>query len=367
MSGAPSLYLVSGDDDFARKRRAREIAEELAGGDPAEDPSLEIVAGDGEAVRIEEVLKNFLEAWRTPPFLADHKTVWLRHLPDLSVFEKPREGSVAAAVAAAMLAPPEPDTRILIDGPGFDQRTSFAKKLKAAGAAVEMCSTGRVTDRSFAANRRREIDDFMARRGKRIAADAAGFLSEAAGSGSGNLANELEKLLLYVGDAERVTLRDCLAVVSRTPETMGWMYVAAVTSGDVAGALRHLNTMLESGNGAEMRVAAALSTEYQKQIQTRLALEELGLKRVGPNTFSSIPEEVRSAHPGNPLLGMHPFRAFKVCEAAMATPPAELARRLTMVRDASLAIVSGRGEPRIILEELSCRLARRPGRDHEAR
>ena len=360
MSDLPAVFLVSGDDDFARKRRAREIAAELAGGEPEEDPGVEIVAGDSENLKTDAILKNFLEAWRTPPFLVDRKTVWLRHLADLSILEKPREGSPAAAVAAALLAPPEPDIRILIDGPGLDMRTSFAKKLKAAGAAIEVCSTGRASDRNFAANRRREIDEFMARNGKTIAADAAGFLAEAAGSGSGNLANELEKLLLYVGDAERITLRDCLAVVSRTPETMGWMYISAITSGDLSGALRHLNTMLAEGNGSEMRVAAALSSEYQKQIQTCLALEELGLKRVGPNTFSSLPPEVKAEHPDNPLLAMHPFRAFKVCEAAMATPPAELARRLSMVRSAALALVSGGGEPRIILEQLTRKLVRRP-------
>ena len=109
-----------------------------------------------------------------------------------------------------------------------------------------------------------------------------------------------------------------------------------------------------------MRVAAALSSEYQKQIQTRLALEELGLKRVGPNTYSSLPPEVKTEHPDNPLLAMHPYRAFKVCEAAMATPPAELARRLSMVRSAALALVSGGGEPRIVLEQLTCKLTRRP-------
>ena len=138
MNGSPSVFLVSGDDDFARKRRAREIAAALSGGEPEEDPGLEIVAADGEGAKTDAILMNFLEAWRTPPFLADHKTVWLRHLADLSILEKPREGSVAAAVAAALLAPPEPDTRILIDGPGLDMRTSFGKKLKAAGVAIEV-------------------------------------------------------------------------------------------------------------------------------------------------------------------------------------------------------------------------------------
>jgi len=42
----------------------------------------------------------------------------------------------------------------------------------------------------------------------------------------------------------------------------------------------------------------------------------------------------------------------------MAIPPAELARKLSLIRSASLALVSG-GNPQLILESLTRRLARK--------
>ncbi|UKI34362.1 MAG: hypothetical protein L6W00_13910 [Lentisphaeria bacterium] len=41
------LVIISGDDDFAVKERARAVAGELAGGEFEENPAVEIIAGDG--------------------------------------------------------------------------------------------------------------------------------------------------------------------------------------------------------------------------------------------------------------------------------------------------------------------------------
>ena len=354
----PSVYIISGDDEFARKRYARELIASLCNGNTEADDSLEIISGDSDTLKCDEMMAAFLESWRTPPFLSDSKVVWLKHHPDLALLQDAKSGSVAEAVAQALLSPPDDTVKVVIDGPGLDLRSSFAKSLKSAGAAIEMRRSGKSNDRDFAVNRRNEIDSMLAAVGKNIAADAAQFLIDAAGSGSGTLANEVEKLIAYTGDSPRITLADCRAVVSRTPETMSWMYTAAIIAGDLPDALRQLKIMLAEGQGMEMRVAAALSGEYQKQIQTHLALAELGITRLNPQTFSSLPEEVKTKYPKNPLLKLHPYRAFKICEAAMAIPPEELARKLSLIRSASLALVSG-GNPLLVLESLTRRLAQK--------
>ena len=91
------LYIVSGDDDVARKRRVQEIVCEITGcEEPENDASLEIVSGDAEE-SVEAIQIRFLDALRTPPFLADSKKLWLRHFPDLEVFsaEEPSKISIA--------------------------------------------------------------------------------------------------------------------------------------------------------------------------------------------------------------------------------------------------------------------------------
>ena len=65
------LVIISGDDDFAVKERARAVAGELAGGEFEENPAVEIIAGDGEELKPDAVVARFLDALRTPPFLSN--------------------------------------------------------------------------------------------------------------------------------------------------------------------------------------------------------------------------------------------------------------------------------------------------------
>ncbi|MBQ7206968.1 MAG: DNA polymerase III subunit delta [Lentisphaeria bacterium] len=350
------LFVISGDDDFSRKQRAREIIGELAGDPPEDNPALEIVSGDGGDAKDAVIAGRFLDALRTPPFLSDTKIVWLRHFSDLAPFCEAEPVDPYDGIIAFLSDPLPEELSVVIDGPGLDQRKSFARALKNAGAVLESKAAAKMTDRNYADSRRMAIEDFMRSSGKRIDRDAMQFLCEAVGGDAGVLANELEKLRCYVGMAPDITLADCREIVSRTPETISWEYTGAIVSGDVRRALRLAGIMLDAGE-PEIKILAILSGEFQKMAQTRLAMAELGVKRPGPNTFSSLPQEVREKYPDNPLLKLHPYRAFKVCEGAARFSDGELAEKLTAIRDASRALVSGGGDRRIILEQLTLKLA----------
>ena len=350
------LFVISGDDDFSRKQRAREIIGELAGDPPEDDPALEIVSGDGSDAKDAVVAGRFLDALRTPPFLSPTKIVWLRHFPDLGPFCEAEPADPYDSIIAFLSEPLPEELSVVIDGPGLDQRKSFARALKNAGAVLESKAAAKMTDRNYADSRRMAIEDFMRSSGKRIDRDAMQFLCEAVGGDAGVLANELEKLRCYVGMAPDITLADCREVVSRTPETISWEYTGAIISGDVRRALRLAGIMLDAGE-PEIRMLAFLSGEFQKMAQTRLAMAELGVKRPGPNTFAGLPQDIREKYPDNPLLKLHPYRAYKVCEGAARFTDRELAEKLTAIRDASRALVSGGGDRRIILEQLTLKLA----------
>ncbi len=355
-----AFFLVSGGDDFLRRKRAREIAAELGVAEEGDDPGAEIIAGDAADAKPEVVAGRFLDSLRTPPFLSPAKLIWLRPFPDLEFFSSDRE-PVYAEILSLLSAPLPPDVGVLIEGPGLDQRKSWVKGLKTAGATIEFCNAPKSSDRNFAESRRVSIDGIVRRAGKRIEPAAVQFLAETVGGSSGNLANELEKVLLYIGDASDITLDACRAVVSRTPETISWEFTSAVVAGDVPRALRLLNTLLDQGE-VELRLIAGLSGEFQRFSQTRSAMAELKVSRPSPRSFDGMPEEARRRFPNNPLLKMHPYRAFKTCEAAMRFGGAALAAKLELIRNASRALVSGGGESRIIMEQLVLKLAGSPGR-----
>ncbi len=352
------LYLIGGDDDFAVKERARALAVELSGGEPEENPAVEIIPGDSDDLKPETAAGRFLDALRTPPFLSDNKVVWLRHFKDLDLFSGRETQPVYSEISAFLTEGLPQELTVLIDAIGFDQRKSFPKALKAAGAAIEILNAGKTTDKRFADDRRFSIREFCQEAGKAIDPAAAQFLTETLGGDSGTLRNELDKLCAYAGNADRITLEDCRAVCSRTPDAVSWEFTGAVTSRNIAGALKLLDIMLQQGE-AEMRLMYTLSGEFQKLIQTRLAMKQLRLDSVGPNTFAALPPALKEKYPDNPLLKLHPYRAYKVCESAAGFSSEELAGALELIRNANRALVSGGGDRRIILEQLVIRLASR--------
>ncbi|MDD3886621.1 MAG: DNA polymerase III subunit delta [Victivallaceae bacterium] len=352
------LAIISGDDDFAVKDRSRDVACELAGGVIDDNPAADIISGDSPDLSPGAVLGAFLDSLRTPPFLTPRKLVWLRHFTDLALLcGKDVEG--AAAEISAMLSKKLPDDMdVLIDGPGLDQRTAAVKAWKQAGGGIEIISSLKVSDRKFADERRLNIRDWCERHGKSIDGAAAQFLAGTLGGDSGTLANELEKLCCYVDDSPRITLEDCQAVCSRTPETVSWAFTEAIHAGRTDRALELLDVLLREGE-VEMRMLAALSNEFQRLARTRMQMRELGVTRIGSGMFDSIPAGIREKFADNPLLKAHPYRAFKMCESAAGYSDSGLAAALTLVRNASRALVSSGGDRRMILEELVIKLCSR--------
>ena len=360
-SGMGEFYLISGDDDFARKRRAREVAVTLCGeSEPENSPALEIITSDSPDAKAEELLSRFLEALRTPPFLNDFKVVWLQHFNDLDAVFSDEPPAGVAEILELLSSPLEAYLKVIIDGPGVDRRKKAVKDLKNSGVEIEIFNAAKSSDKGFAENRRQVLENFARRCGKRLRGDAMQYLLEVLGGDSGMLANELEKLDCFTAGKEEITLEDCLAITSRTSEALTWEFTGAVTAGNRTAALRSLAMLLgQKENGMEIRLLAALSNEYQRLIQTKLAMKQLRITRPSPGIFDNISPELKAQFPNNPLLKLHPYRAFKVCESCMKTSGAELAGKLKLIRDASLALVTGRGESRMILETVTCKLCSR--------
>ena len=330
----------------------------LAGGDEPENADhVEIIQGDLPELKSEMIAGRFLEALRTPPFLAPQKIVWMRHHPDLdSLTLESAPAAVKELTAFLSVILPE-ELSVIIDGPGLDKRKTLWKNLQKAGAVVELLNMTRATDRNFAENRRNILNNFAKATGKHLRPDAMQYLTDVIGGDSGILANELDKLASYTGNMPEITLDDCRAIVSRTPEAVIWEYTEAIQNGRKETALHALALLGRQGEqGFELKLIALLSNAFQKSLNCRKAMQELGIRHPSPGAFEHLSEEVKARYPDNPLIKLHPYRAFKMCEAAVKLDGAAMARKLTLIRNASRALVSGGGEPRIILEQLTINL-----------
>ncbi len=353
-----NLYIISGDDDFARKQRARETAMMATNcEEPENSDATEIVQADLPDLKPDMIAERFLDALQTPPFLAPEKFVWLRHHPDLDLWCAERQSATLKGLVEFLQSPLPSELTVLIDGPGVDKRKVLWKNLIKSGAKIDILSAAKSTDKNFAENRRTILNNFAKSTGKRLSSEAVNYLTEVIGGDSGILTNELEKLASYTGNAPEITLADCRAIVSRTPEAISWEYTEAIQNGQKNAALNAL-ALLTSQNeqGLELRLIYLLANAYQKSLNSRLAMQELGIRHPSPGAFENLSPEIREKYSDNPLVKMHPFRAYKVCEAAAKLDGASLAAKLTLIRDANRALVSGGGDAKIILEQLTLNL-----------
>lgn len=357
------LYLISGDDDYAVKLRSREIIASLCGEDAENDPALEIIRGDSEESRPEDILCSLLAALRTPPFLSPDKKVWLRHFihfedalaVNAKEIVKKRLGELCDFIRQGI---PD-DLILLIDGPDIDQRKAFFKCCKAApDSEIQIFKQTSFGDKRFVENQRLLIQEICAKAGKQIDQAAVYYLSETVTGDGGSLQMELEKAFCYAGDRDRITVEDCKAVCSCTPEAMSWDFANALVDKNLPAALRLVGTLVkqlaaERSANHELTVLGHAVRTFQEMIKTKNALAEIKAPaRVGQSYFSAVPQSVREKYPDNLLLKMHPYRAYKVCESAARFSAGELARTLREILDANRKLVSSAGNPRIVLEQL---------------
>lgn len=197
------------------------------------------------------------------------------------------------------------------------------------------------------------IKDRLQSEGKTIAPDALKFLVDTLGSNSGILDNELDKICTYMGSDNKITLDICRTLCARTPESVIYFFTGALLEKNLKSALSTLSDLIQSGEN-EIRIMASVNNSLSDLVASLNAMAELDItpNRLHAGTFSSLPQDMKEQYPNNPLLKMHPFRAFKVCESAIAWDTKKLAQALDIAAKTNLALVSGNGNQRMLLEQM---------------
>ena len=190
------LFLVSGNDEFAIKDMARNIVSGLCGGNYEEDSSLEIVRGDDESKKMNDLLTELIAAIKTPPFLSPEKIIWLRHFAYFDKLQSASDDPLAEELVKMIKDGFPDDCTLIFDGPGIDRRKAFYKAF-GKKAEVHFMEKADLGDKNFLVNQFNRIKDFFAENKKTIEDAAAHYLSETIGSDSARLKTELKAHLLY--------------------------------------------------------------------------------------------------------------------------------------------------------------------------
>jgi DNA polymerase-3 subunit delta len=180
-----------------------------------------------------------------------------------------------------------------------------------------------------------------ARHGKRLDADAAGWLVELVGPEMGLLDQELAKLAAYAGDRPAITREDVDRLVGRSRSAETFKIFDAIGGGRPAEALAILDRLFEQGEDP-LQLLGAFSWQLRRLAQVSRHVR-------GGKTLSA----------GLEAAGVPPFARPGVEQQLRHLGRRRLDRLYDWLLEADLAMKSsGSLPPRMLLERLVVRLAR---------
>jgi DNA polymerase-3 subunit delta len=357
------LLLVCGDDDFTVKQKARacfdQWSAELGGMD---HEIVDATAGNsGEALNR---IGRLREALNTLPFFGGAKAVWFR---DCNFLGEDRTSASAAVTAELSQLADElkafrwDGVRLLISGSKPDKRRSFYKTVEKLGS-VESFNALSSDDKDWAGKAESEALRLFRSLGKDIADNALAELVTRVGPNLRALANEVEKLSLYIGDRPEVLLADVQTMT--TPQKLAKAFALGEALGerDLAKLLRVLDQELwEIRTGVDKKKSEiGLLYGLISKVRALLMLRELrdqGLLKPARdyNSFkaqldrlptTSLPDDKRF----NPLAG-HPFVLFQAARQAENYTVPELIRAMDTLLGANVKLVSSGLDEAMVLQQ----------------
>ena len=340
-----AAYVFVGDEAFFRKRFRDAILEHLV---PADLRDFSLFEFDLSETDLAEILDRA----RTPSLMAPFQVFFVRgvkHLfgrgsneEKLSAIEEycsnPNPDAVIVFVADHISIPA--DVRRM----EMQDRDRYQRIRDAMGQYCGIVELARVEEGEAV----RWITDYCASRGVKIEADGARELVDALGGDMMMISNELEKLILYVGEKKRITHGDVETMVLAAKQRSLYELTDAISSKDRVRALEILDAILVSGEGEE----AAIGHVYMlaKTFRQMLVILERNV-RDQRMLWAALWQGFR----------VPPFAADDIIrQARRYKSRRELTRAIRLVAKADLALRSNPVSKRMVLERLVIDLTTEP-------
>jgi DNA polymerase III subunit delta len=334
-----AAYVFVGDEAFFRKRFRDAILEHLVPLDLRDFSLFEFDLSDTD-------LAEVLDRARTPSLMAPFQVFFVRGVKNL--FGRGSNDEKLAAIED-YCKNPNPDALIVfvadhISIPADVRRMEMQDKERyqrireTMGQYCGIVELARVEEGEAV----RWITDFCASRGEpvKIEADGARELVDALGGDMMMISNELEKLMLYVGAKNRITLGDVETMVLAAKQRSLYELTDAISARERVRALEVLDAMLSSGDGEE----AAIGHIYMlaKIFRQMLVILERNV-RDQRMLWAALWQGFR----------VPPFAADDIIKQARRyKSKRELTRAIRLVAKADLALRSNPVSKRMVLEKL---------------
>jgi len=363
-----SIYLVGGADEFSIRESAAKLAEKLAP-KKAGEFGLEII--DGSASNQDEALKvlsRLREALETVGlFGGGDKLVWLKNTDLLADTPTTRAEAVKEALsdlADRLKAGLADGVVLLISAIGCDRRKTLYKTVEKVGEVqfFEAIEEGK-------GDSDEQIEAFIQSKlradSRTMDAEAVQAFRKLVAPDLREIANELEKLLIYVGKRAAVTKDDVHAICSASRQAVIWELTDALGGRHAPRAIRALESLLDAGD-QPIGILMMLAAQFRLMLLARdLMQRKLISVRDGRDgsfefvkAFGRLPEQA-TAHFPRTKEGALPnaWRLYHCALAAKNFSSSELIRAMELLLEANRQLVSTQLDDRLVLEETITKIA----------
>ena len=355
------VALICGEDDFAVKQCAKELYQKWSAEVGGEDHEIieATVSNGGDALR---AISKLREALQTLPFFGGGKVVWVRDCNFLGDDRTAASGDVTRALGELAQELKEfnwQSVRLIVSAGKVDKRKTFYKTLEKIGR-VECFDGWSVDDKDWASQAELMAEKLIQAREKRIGDDALAELVTRIGPQPRQLANEVEKLCLYVGDRAEISKADVNAICTKNKMARAFALGDALGNRNLPVLLRCLDEELWEMQfdkaKSEIGMLYGLIGKVRALLMLKEMLREGWIKASGDyNGFKSQLERVPASKlPSdkkyNPLA-LNPYVLFKALSQVKNYSETELVRAMDLLLAANQRLVSSALDERIVLQQ----------------
>jgi DNA polymerase-3 subunit delta len=301
------VYLLVGEEQYFR-HRGRELIRDVV---VKQHKGTVSVFGTGDA------LERVLEELRGDSLFVSRRMV---ELIEADGFLKEWHDAVAR-----YLERPSASGVLVMDAHKVDNRTRLVAKVRKSGMLIPC-------PRMYEGGLAGWVKAQVARRGLKISGSAVSLLIDEVGNNLFALAGEMEKLITYVGERERIEASDVAHLTGHTRSWIVWALTDALGRREAPAALRVLDSLLDEGTRAES-IVGSLNWQITRLWKAR-CMTDSGRSR-------------------RDILGeLHvPFRyADAVIEQVGRFARGDFARVIRMLLDADIALKTGGLPEKTVLE-----------------
>lgn len=362
-----SVALICGDDEFAVKKRARELfhtwSEESGGMDHEIIDAA--VTNSGDAL---SAIAKLRESLQTLPFFGSSKVVWLR---DCTFLGEERAAS-AQAVVEVMAGLTEElksfkweNVRLIISAGKVDKRKSFFKTLEKIGS-VETFNALSADDKDWAERAEMIARSAVRDRKKEISEEALAELVARVGPNARQLETEIEKLALFTAKRPEIEFADVAAICSRNKTARAFALGDALGDRDLPRLLKRLDEELWEMKFDSQRSNIGLLYGLISKVRAMLLLKEMLREgwikpETDYNRFKSLlarvpVDRLPSDKRFNPLA-LNPYVLFRALPQAKKYSREELVRAMDLLLRCNRQMVSSGLDKSLALQQIVVEIA----------